>query len=289
MSARLCAALLGAAVSVWAADPPAAPAPHVFPGESVELATKDGWKLQARFSPPQEGRLSLLLLHGTGGRKEDWLRLAKPLLKAGYGMLAIDLRGHGQSRTAPDGSPAIWRKFVVSKNYNEYLNMIADVEAGVAYLAAKGVPEEKVGLIGADLGSGLAIRYAALHPKVPFAVLLSPRLQYQDVTTVNALRAYKDRPVLMVYSDADRTTAGEIPILQRFASMSAGERKVTVVQAPTEHGTKMLRGALIGQILAWIEDPVKPEVATSSGQTPGEPAPPATPDEEPEPLPAPAQ
>jgi pimeloyl-ACP methyl ester carboxylesterase len=267
MRSALLSALLCASTAAQAA--PAAP--RIFPGLLVDITTRDGWNLKAKYNPPQEGKMSFLLLHGTGGRKEDWYRLAKPLLKLGYGYLALDLRGHGDSRIAPDGKPATYRKFIVNKefngdqHYNEYSNMAADVEAGMAYLASQGAPEERIGIIGADVGSSLALRYAALHPKVPMVAMLSPRLQYQDVTTVNAMRAYKDRPVLMMYSEADRNTAKEFPILQHFATMSAGERKVSVVVAPTEHGTKMLRGPVIGQVFDWIENPVKPEVAASSG------------------------
>ena len=260
-----------AGVTVSAAAPTVPSKLRVFPGLLIEIMTKDGWKLQAKYNPPQEGKMSFLLLHGTGGRKEDWYSLARPLLKRGYGYLALDLRGHGESRTAPDGKPATYRKFIVNKDfngdkhYNEYLKMIADLDAAMAYLASQGVPDDQVGVIGADVGSSLALRYAALHPKVPMVALISPRLQYQDVTAVNAMRAYKDRPVLMVYSEADKNTARELPILQHFAVMSAGERKVTVVAAPTEHGAKMLRGPVIDQVLDWIKNPIKPEVAASSG------------------------
>lgn len=274
-AALLCAATAAPAPSAQAAAPAKPVKPLVFPGLLVDIVTKDGWTLKAKYNPPQPDKISFLLLHGTGGRKEDWYRLAKPLLKRGYGYLALDLRGHGDSRTAPDGKPATYRKFIVNKefngdkHYNEYLHMIADLDAGMAYLASQGVPEDKVVLIGADVGSSLALRYAALHPKVPMVAMLSPRLQYQDVTSVNAMRAYKDRPVLMMYSEADRNTAKEFPILQHFASMSAGERKVTAVVAPTEHGTKMLRGPVIGQVFDWIENPVKPEVPVSSAAVEG--------------------
>ncbi|MCX5797768.1 MAG: alpha/beta fold hydrolase [Elusimicrobia bacterium] len=272
MRRLLLAALLGAAASAGAAAPAK---PLVFPGLLVDVTTRDGWKLKAKYNPPQEGRMSFLLLHGTGGRKEDWYRVGRPLLKRGYGYLAVDLRGHGDSRVGPDGKPAAWLKFIVDKDfngvkkYNEYLNMVADVEAGVAYLAGQGVPEDRIGLIGADVGSSLALRYAALHPKVPMVAMLSPRMQYQSVTAVNALRAYKDRPLLMMYSEADKSTASGIPILQSFARMSVGERKLTMVLAPTEHGTKMLRGPMIGQLFDWIGSPVKPEVAASSAAAAG--------------------
>jgi dienelactone hydrolase len=278
MKRALWSALLCAASAVQAAAPAKPVKPLVFPGLLVDITTKDGWTLKAKYNPPQEGRMSVLLLHGTGGRKEDWYRLARPLLKRGYGYLALDLRGHGDSRTAPDGKPATYRKFIVNKefngdkHYNEYLHMMADLDAGMAYLAGQGVPEEKIALIGADVGSSLALRYAALHPKVPMVAMLSPRLQYQEVTSVNAMRAYKDRPVLMMYSDADKNTASGIPILQSFAKMSVGERNLTLIVAPTEHATKMLRGPVIGQVFDWIENPVKPEVPVSSAAVAGVPA-----------------
>ena len=267
----LWAALLCAAATARAAAPAKPIKPLVFPGLLVDVTTRDGWQLKAKYNPPQVGKMSFLLLHGTGGRKEDWYRLARPLLKRGYGYLALDLRGHGDSRTAPDGKPAVYRKFIVNKDfngikhYNEYLNMMADVEAGMAYLASQGVPEEKIILIGADVGSSLALRYAALHPKAPMVGLLSPRLQYQDVPALNAMRAYKDRPVMMMYSEADVNTAKGIPLLQSYAKMSASELKVTTIVAPTEHGTKMLRGPVIGQMFDWIENPIRPEVPVSSG------------------------
>jgi hypothetical protein len=104
-------------------------------------------------------------------------------------------------------------------------------------------------------------------------------MQYQEVTSVNAMRAYKDRPLLMIYSEADKSTASGMPILESFAKMSAGERRLTVIVAPTEHGTKMLRGPVIGQVFDWIERPIKPEVAASTNsfedESGAEPPPPS--------------
>ncbi len=250
------------AVPSFAAEPP--PKPRVFPGLVVDVKTKDGWSLRAKYNPSREGKMSFLLLHGVGGRKEDWYWLVKPLFKRGCGYLAVDLRGHGESRTSPDGKPAVYRKFVVTKAYNEYLNMSADLEAAIAYLNSQGVSEEKIVIVGADVGGSLGLRYGALHPKIPMVALLSPGMKYQEVTTVNAMRAYKTRPILMVYSEADKTSARETPILYAFAKMSVGEDKATLLVAPTEHGTKMLRGPMIGQVLDWVNDPIKVGIATSS-------------------------
>ena len=59
----------------------------------------------------------------------------------------------------------------------------------------------------------LALRYAAVHQKIPLVVMLSPGLSYQEVTTVNAMRAYKDRPILMIYGTLDRYASSSAPIL----------------------------------------------------------------------------
>ncbi|MDE2236461.1 MAG: alpha/beta fold hydrolase, partial [Elusimicrobia bacterium] len=73
-----------------------------LPGVDATFRAADGWALHARYlAARDQGRQTLVLLHGRGMRKEFWLPLARALRKAGYGYLALDLRGHGQSATGP--------------------------------------------------------------------------------------------------------------------------------------------------------------------------------------------
>ena len=102
-SAVLLVAALALSAGAAPAPKPAKPAGPSLPGEAVELKTVDGWALKAMFAPSVPGKMTLLLLHGTGQRKEDWKRLAFPLTRAGYGVMAVDLRGHGESRITPAG------------------------------------------------------------------------------------------------------------------------------------------------------------------------------------------
>ncbi len=135
-------------------------------------------------------------------------------------MLALDLRGHGESRVNPAGEEVIWKKLRATRTANDYADMSRDAEAAVAWLAGQGVPEDSIGLIGAEVGGSVAIRYAAVHAKVPLVVMLSPGMAWQEVLTVNALRALKrpiPTPVLMVYADADKRSSKETPILYAFA------------------------------------------------------------------------
>ena len=252
-----------------ASKAPAKPAGPTLPGEPVELKTVDGWTLKARFAPSVPGKMTLLLLHGTGQRKEDWKRLAFPLTRAGYGVLAVDLRGHGESRVSPSGEELTWKKLRATPSANDFADMSRDAEAAVAWLAGQGVPEDSIGLIGSEVGGSIAIRYAATHQKVPLVVMLSPGMRWQEVLTPNALRALKraiPTPILMVYSEADKRTAKEVPILLAFAKAAVGERHVTLIAVPQERGTRMFKAqrALVGQVIDWLGNPIAPEPAAVS-------------------------
>jgi alpha-beta hydrolase superfamily lysophospholipase len=278
LPALLAAAALAAPAPAPAGKP--APKPVVIPGEPVELKTADGWTLKAAWMRAQEGKKTLVLLHGTGQRKEDWRRFAAPLARAGYGYLAVDLRGHGESRVTPSGETITWKKLRATKNLNDFAEMARDVEAAAGWLAGQGVPEDTIGFIGAEVGGSLAIKHAAVRAKVPLVVMLSPRLAWQDIPIINAVRAYKNRPVLLVHSEADKQSSKETPLIYQFAKMAAGDRNTTLIIVPQERGTRLFRAQrdLAGRVIAWLEDPVRPEElpAVSSMTAPSEEtAPPA--------------
>lgn len=269
---RLTAALaLLLAPSAWAGTPaapaaaakvPAAPKPvKPLPGNPVELTAADGWKLKAVHHAASSDGLTFLLLHGRGQRMEWWRRLAAKLSSDGHGYLAWDLRGHGESATAPDGTPLPWRKFRATKVENDWANINLDIMAAAAYLQSVGVPEDEIALAGADVGGSLALKYAAVHPKVPLLLLFSPGMSYQEILTVNAIRAYKDRPILLVYGEFDKTSSRATPILYEFARRAAGERNATVMVAPKRHGHQLMASSVATQVLEWIAEPVKPEVS----------------------------
>ena len=145
--------------------------------------------------------------------------------------------------------------------------MAQDIQSAVGYLMSQGVSEESIGFIGTDVGGSLALKYAAVHSKVPMVVVLSPGMNYQEILTVNAMRAYKDRPILMIYSELDRNSAKATPLLYEIAKRSAGEKNVTLISVPNRHGVKLLNAALANQIVAWLHDPVRPETPAASTAT----------------------
>lgn len=272
-AAALSAGLARADAPAAAPAPAAATAPRATMrgGEPVELRAVDGWVLRAAWGRAQPGKPTVVLLHGTGQRKEDWRLMTRALSARGIGWLAVDMRGHGESRVSPSGERLNWHKLNAQRDLNDYEDMTRDAEAGVGWLAGQGVPEESIGLMGAEVGGSVAVKYAAVHPKVPFVVLLSPAVAWREVPIVNAIRAYKGRPILLVYSEADRRSSREAPILYQFARLSAGPDHAAQFVVAQERGTRMLRAdrGLIAEIAGWIENPVPPAPAISAAAVAG--------------------
>lgn len=248
----------------------------------MEFKTQDGWTLLGKYLEAKPGQQTFVLLHGRGQNKESWVRLARSLSKDGFGYLGLDLRGHGQSGIGPDGGPAPWRKFKATKTENDWANMTLDIQAAVDYLLTEGLSEDSMGLIGADVGGSVGLKYAAVHPKVPLLILLSPGMSYQEVLTVNAIRAYKDRPILLVYSELDRTAAKATPILYEFAKRAAGEKNATMLSAGKRPPGRLLHSAIIRQIVEWIINPVRmdpPQAGEGPPTSPEVPEEPLSPEE----------
>jgi len=66
----------------------------------------DGHKIHYYVRGPSDGK-PIVLIHGLGGRSEDWINLAPYLVKAGYRVYTPDLLGFGQSEEPLDVSYSI--------------------------------------------------------------------------------------------------------------------------------------------------------------------------------------
>jgi pimeloyl-ACP methyl ester carboxylesterase len=117
--------------------------------ETVTLQTEDGVWLQGWYRPPENGA-AILLLHGAGGSKESTQPYAEMLVKQGYGVLALDLRGHGGS--AGKTNRLGWQGTL-------------DVGAAVRYLQTR--DEVKwIGGLGSSMGGEVLLGAAATYPQI---------------------------------------------------------------------------------------------------------------------------
>jgi dienelactone hydrolase len=172
--------------------------------ENVSLRTADGytvagWYWKPKLWPKQKLAPGVLLLHMRGKDKSSWGSLPETLLGEGYAVLAIDLRGHGETV-----DPAGRRPSLDALADSDYQAMLFDVGAGVTFLRQQpNCDEDRVGIIGASIGANLALLYAATNRAVRTVVCLSPGLNYHGLQPLGALDAYDKRPLYLIAAKDD--------------------------------------------------------------------------------------
>lgn len=178
----------------------------------VSFTTVDGIRIVGNYCPGANTGPAALLLHMMPATKESWADLAARLVRGGLSVLAIDLRGHGESVEGPDGRRLDYKFF----NEAEHQAKIRDVEAAVGWLGEQGHDAAHLAVVGASIGANLAIAYAADHPEIPAAAALSPGLDYRGITTPDKVRRMRPEQGLFLAASqedelsflADRELAG---------------------------------------------------------------------------------
>ncbi len=116
--------------------------------EAVTLTAQDSVQLSAWYAPPQNGAC-ILLLHGAHSSKEEAAGYARMLQKHGYGVLALDVRGHGGSG---GGNALGWE-------------CGKDISAALDYLKSQG-STEPVGALGLSMGGEILLGESSAFPEI---------------------------------------------------------------------------------------------------------------------------
>lgn len=117
--------------------------------QTITLNTEDGVSLAAWYAPPTNGA-AIIVTHGAGSSREAVRGYAEMLARHGYGVLAIDLRGHGQS--AGTSNRFGWQG-------------TRDVGAAVAYLQSQSAVKS-IGGLGLSLGGEVLLGAASTFPAI---------------------------------------------------------------------------------------------------------------------------
>jgi fermentation-respiration switch protein FrsA (DUF1100 family) len=170
------------------------------PVELLEYAASDGirlrgaWVRSGKPEPP-----TVLYFHGNAESASGNLPLGAELARAGFDVVLAEYRGYG----GLDGSPS-------------EAGVVLDGEAALGAIQARGVPLERVILVGRSLGTGVAVELARGR-QVKLVVLVSPFTAVVDL--------------------ARRTVGPLAPLVMRDAFDSAS--KIAELDAPVVviHGT----------------------------------------------------
>ena len=122
----------------------------------VSFPAQDGVRLSGWYVPGRGGA-AVVLMHGSHGSRDSTGGLLRLLAGAGYGVLAFDARGHGQS--AGQTNALGWQG-------------TADVAGAVAFLRRQpGVDARRVAAVGLSMGGEEALRAASAG--VPLAAVVA--------------------------------------------------------------------------------------------------------------------
>ena len=206
--------------------------------EKVEFKTEDGFTIYGNLL--RGNKKAVLLLHQFTLDKSSYDSLAKKLEDSNFTVLAIDLRGHGESLDQ-NGQKRSYADF----SETDFRNMTKDVKAAKRNLQQQGYTLYAV--VGASIGANTALNYSAMGASVERIILLSPGLNFKGIDTEIQGRSVRAK-TLIVASDDDSYSFGSGKALQKII---AGSEFMGLTKAG--HGTNMFRGTFLEEdIVKWL-------------------------------------
>ncbi len=204
--------------------------------ESISLKTQDNFRLVADFYKAENfNGSSLILAHQFQRNRSDWKDLAGLLNDLGFNVIAVDLRGHGES----DGKLAEFFD-------DDYRRMVFDIKTAVDFVKSK-QPRTKIGLLGASIGANTVIN-AAVQYGADAVVALSPGLDYHGI--IPEMGDYAG-PLLMVATTGDQYSEQSA---QKLIKKSQSKDKQLLELAGNAHGIFMfeMSPSLSQKIVDWL-------------------------------------
>lgn len=191
---------------------------------TVSFRASDGVALNAAWTPPPSTAPAVLLVHSLSRTHQDWDTTAEALSGAGFGVLALDLRGHGAS----------------IGGYGSLQSMLLDVQAALAWLKTRHeVDARRIGIAGMHFGATLAVLAAGSDPSVRSIALLSPASEFRGVRCEPAMRSFAARSgaAFMVAARLDPYAARSA---RQLGDITPGVRDVRIIDETSANGRALL-------------------------------------------------
>lgn len=218
--------------------------------ERIVLKTSDSIDIVGDYHKGK-GKDGALLLHMMPAVRFSWQSFSLELQKRGYDVLAIDLRGHGESTGGPEGY----------KNFSdeEHQKGILDVEAGVKFLKKLGIEDKNIVLAGASIGANLVIWYLANHLKIEQGVCLSAGLNYRGIETEPLVKKLnpKQRVFFSASENDERNGVNNLKMNRKLYDLVSSDIDRELVSYKSAgHGTDMFgkeKPDLASEIISWLQ------------------------------------
>jgi len=163
------------------------PADLRLSAKEVRLPTNDHKTLFGWFVPvaDQSPAPAIVVMHGWGANASMMLPAVEPLHAAGFSVLLLDARCHGQSDTA---------------SFSSLPRFAQDIEAGLDWLGNQScVDAQRIAVIGHSVGAGAALLCGTRRADVRAVISLSAFAHPRDIMRTFLAQAHIPYPVLGWY------------------------------------------------------------------------------------------
>ena len=236
---------------------------RAYPISAVSFSSIDSVEVSALFGTAQADELLpvVILLHDLSGNKSDWLNdtgTYVALLERGYAVLAIDMRGHGQT-PLPDARRVL-----------ELIDLelsFFDVHAALIWLQSQSkVDVSRIAVVGTGSGGNVAYVSSGRMPElIKTGVSLSPGLwgaaSLEPLVIGAGLEPFGPRSMLFMAGDQDQIQAGDVILsyaefARSLEAQTAEPKDVRVFPDSADHGFALLDNVAEAQDLffLWLEE-----------------------------------
>jgi len=225
--------------------------------EPVRLTTRDKVELQASYYGPrlpkgQGVAPGALLVHDAGSSRDQLDELAENLRKRGFGVLTVDLRGHGGSATRE----LDWRELDQAGRTSTWALSLRDLDAALESLRSrKEIHSANLTLVGVGAACNLVLECAADRHDVRAVVLVEPAREAFGMDTASGMIDLAGLPCMILSSKAARGLADDLRAAARAAN--DGHEFVELAVLMAEPGG-VLRDKRFGSSLTkWLGEKVQ--------------------------------
>ncbi len=230
---------------------------------AVSFPSNDGVEVSALFGTSQAGESLpvVILLHDLRGSKSDWLNNTDTfvaLLERGYVVLAIDMRGHGET-PLPDDRQVL--------ELVDLEQSFFDVHAALVWLPSQSqVDVSRIAVVGTGSGGNVAYVSSGIFPElIKTGVSLSPGLwgtsSLEPLVIGAGHESFGPRSMLFMASDQDQIQAGDVMLsyadfARSLEAQTAEPKDLRVFPDSADHGVALLDNIAEAQAMffLWLEE-----------------------------------
>ncbi|HLX36546.1 MAG TPA: alpha/beta fold hydrolase [Candidatus Binataceae bacterium] len=222
------------------------PATFYLPGASNQPGPDNPF-FDAFPKPPGQRPPAVVLVHGYSSDRVFMSALARRIAQNGYGVLAIDVRGHGENRNS----------FLESRTYD---GLREDVKNAVDFLRQSSrVDGSRIVVMGHSMGAGAVLDYATYDPGLKGAVMISGGFSLEGPE--------RPRNALFIFAENDPSFLGDLSDLlaahlagvdkiergKLYGDFAAGTAVESIQIPGLNHITIAWSQDAAGQIVQWLD------------------------------------